>query len=132
MTNHVLQRGLSETSENQRRSRGQQNLYLASAYALTGDIHNAALALREANRCWPFTTVQSLWPFYEPRGLPGPIYFEQIPCVFEGLRLACLREYVDEASNFGIAPRHSLWRDPVGITPVACPGTWRCSSLVQP
>ena len=118
-----LQRGLSETSENQRRSRGQQNLYLASAYALTGDIRSAALALREANQCWPFTTVHSLWPFYEPRGLPGPIYVEQIQRVFEGLRLAGLREYADEASDFGIAPSHSLWLDPVGMTPVACPGT---------
>ena len=118
-----LQRGLSETSEHQRRNRAQQNLYLASAYALTGDIHSASLALREANQCWPFTTVNSLWPFYEPRGLPGPIYVEQIQRVFEGLRLAGLREYADEASDFGVAPSRSLWLDPIGMTPVACPGT---------
>ena len=52
-----LQSGLSETSENQRRSRGQQYLYVASAYALTGDIHNAALALKRtgAGRLLPCT-----------------------------------------------------------------------------
>jgi rhodanese-related sulfurtransferase len=43
--------------------------------------------------------------------------------VFEGLRLAGLREYAEEASDFGIAPSHSLWLDLVGIAPVACPGT---------
>jgi adenylate cyclase len=118
-----LQRGLSETSENQRRSRGRQSLYLASAYALTGDVHSAELALREAHRCWPFATVRSLSPFYEPRGLPGPVYVGQIHRVFEGLRLAGLREYADEAIDFGIAPSHSLWLDSVGKTAVSCPGT---------
>jgi rhodanese-related sulfurtransferase len=100
-----------------------KNLYLASAYALTGNIHGAALALRDANQCWPFATVHSLWPFYEPRGLPGPVYVEQIQRIFEGLRLAGLREYTGEAADFGVAPSQSLWLDPIGRTPISCPGT---------
>lgn len=118
-----LQRGLSQTSETERRSRGQQNLYLTSAYALAGDMDSAALTLREASQCWPFTTIHSLWPFYEPRGLPGPAYVAQIQRIYEGLRLAGLREDADETSDFGVAPGQSLWPDPVGRTPVSCAGT---------
>jgi TolB-like protein len=69
-----LQRGLSDTSDNERRSRGQQSLRLASAYALMGNMDRAAIALKEANESWPFGTIHSLWPFYEPRGLPTPAY----------------------------------------------------------
>jgi adenylate cyclase len=117
-----LERGLSETSETEQRSRGQQNLYLASAYALTGNIDSAARILREASRYWPFATIRSLRPFYEPRGLPGPICVEQFQYIFEGLRLAGLREYTDEGSDFSVAPRPSLWPDPIGRTPLSCPG----------
>jgi TolB-like protein/tetratricopeptide (TPR) repeat protein len=118
-----LQRGLSQTSETERRSRGQQYLYLTSAYALAGDMDSAALSLREASESWPFATIHSLWPFYEPRGLPGPSYVGQFQRIFEGLRLAGLRENADEAPDFGAAPRQSLWPDPVGSTPLSCPGT---------
>jgi adenylate cyclase len=118
-----LQRGLSETSENERGSQDQQNLHLASAYALIGDIDSAARILREANRSWPFATIRSLCPFYEPRGLPGLMYVGQFRRIFEGLRLAGLREYADEASDFGVSPRQSLWPDPIGRTPLSCPGT---------
>jgi tetratricopeptide (TPR) repeat protein len=130
---HWLQRGLSETSEAERRSKGQQTLYLASAYSLMGDMESAACALSEANQSWPFGTIHSLWPFYEPRGLPGPAYAEQIRRVQEGLHLAGLREYADEASDFGVAPSRSLWPDPVGWTPLSCPGavTIRTPELVR-
>ena len=64
----------------------------------------------------------SLWPFYEPRGLPGPAYSEQIQRVQEGLRLAGLREYAEETTDFGAAPIRSLSPDPVGQTPLSCPG----------
>ena len=128
-----LERGLSETPEAERRSKGQQNLYLASAYALMGDTESAARALSEANQSWPFGTIHSLWPFYEPRGLPGPVYSEQIQRVQEGLRLAGLREYADETTDFGVAPSRSLWPDPVGWTPPSCPGamTIRTPELVR-
>jgi tetratricopeptide (TPR) repeat protein len=118
-----LQRGLGETSENERISRSRQNLYLASAYALVDDIGSAAIALKKASQLWPFATVHSQWPFYEPRGLPAPAYVEQMQPVFEGLRLAGLREYADEASDFGVAPSQSLCPDPVGKTSISCPGT---------
>ena len=117
-----LQRGLNETSENERRSRGLQNLYLASAYALMHDTERATRTLSEANQCWPFWTVHSLWPFYEPRGLPERAYTEQIRRVQDGLRLAGLREIADEAHDFGVAATHSLSPDPMGRTPVFCPG----------
>ena len=117
-----LERGLSETPEAERRSKGQQNLWLASAYAVVGDTESAARALSEANQSWPFGTIRSLWPFYEPRGLPGPIYSEQIQRVQEGLRLAGLREYAEETTDFGAAPIRSLSPDPVGQTPLSCPG----------
>ena len=93
-----LQRGLSETSENERRSRGHQNLYLASAYALMHDTERAARTLSEANQCWPFWTIHSLWPFYEPRGLPEPPTLSKSRRVQDGLRLAGLREIADEAA----------------------------------
>jgi TolB-like protein/tetratricopeptide (TPR) repeat protein len=117
-----LERGLSETPEAERRSKGQQNLWLASAYAVMGETESAARALSEANLSWPFGTIRSLWPFYEPRGLPGPVYSEQIQRVQEGLRLAGLREYAEETTDFGAAPIRSLSPDPVGQTPLSCPG----------
>jgi class 3 adenylate cyclase/TolB-like protein/tetratricopeptide (TPR) repeat protein/rhodanese-related sulfurtransferase len=128
-----LERGLSETPEAERRSKGQQNLYLASAHALVGNTESAVRALSEANLSWPFGTMRSLWPFYEPRGLPGPVYSEQIQRVQEGLRLAGLREYADETTDFGAAPIRSLWPDPVGWTPTCCPGamTIRTPELVR-
>ena len=128
-----LERGLSETPEAERRNKGQQNLYLASAYALMGDTESAARALSEAKQSWPFGTIHSLWPFYEPRGLPGLAYSEQVRRVQEGLRLAGLREYADETTDFGVAPSRSLWPDPVGWTPPSCPGamTIRTPELVR-
>jgi class 3 adenylate cyclase/TolB-like protein/tetratricopeptide (TPR) repeat protein len=117
-----LQRGIGVMPESERRSRGRQTLYLASAYALTGDMERAAQALNEATRCWPFGTIHSLWPFYEPRGLPAEAYAKQFQYVQEGLRLAGLRPYADEASDSGVAPTQSLWPDPVGLTPTSCPG----------
>jgi adenylate cyclase len=117
-----LQHGLDETSENERRSRGLQNLYLASAYALMHDAERATRTLSEANQCWPFWTVHSLWPFYEPRGLPERAYTEQIRLIQDGLRLAGLREVADEAPDFGVAATRLLSPDPMGRTPVFCPG----------
>jgi adenylate cyclase len=117
-----LQHGLDETSENERRSRGLQNLYLASAYALMHDTERATLALNEANQCWPFWAVHSLWPFYEPRGLPEPAYTEQMRLVQDGLRLLGLREVADEVLDFGVAATRSLSPDPMGRTPIFCPG----------
>ena len=80
--------------------RSQDSLYLASALALKGDIDGAHQAIDEANRFWPFGTVGSLWPFYEPAGLPTPAYAKQIQRVQEGLRLTGLREYADKSSDF--------------------------------
>jgi hypothetical protein len=79
-----------------------------------GNTESAARALSEANLSWPFGTIRSLWPFYEPRGLPEPAYSEQIQRVQEGLRLAGLREYAEETTDFGAAPIGSLSPDPVG------------------
>lgn len=117
-----LERGLSETSEAERRSIAHQYLHLASAYALAGRIGAASNALSKANFYWPFGTVQTLWPFYEPRGLPEPAYAEQIQRVQKGLRLVGLRENAGEALDFGIAPSASLFPDPVGRTPAVCRG----------
>ena len=117
-----MERGLQEAPENDRWGRSQDSLYLASALALKGDIDGAHQAIDEANRFWPFGTVGSLWPFYEPAGLPTPAYAKQIQRVQEGLRLAGLREYADESSDFGIAPSKSQWPHQVGFTPTTCPG----------
>jgi class 3 adenylate cyclase/TolB-like protein/tetratricopeptide (TPR) repeat protein len=128
-----LERGLSETSEAERRSRAHQNLRLASAYALAGQMGAASHALNEANLCWPFGTVRTLWPFYEPRGLPEPAYAEQIQRVQKGLRLVGLRENAAEELDFSIAPSVALFPDPVGRTPSVCPGatTIRTTELVD-
>jgi tetratricopeptide (TPR) repeat protein len=117
-----LERGLSETPEQEQRSVAYQNLYLASAYALTNQMEAASNALGKANRSWPFGTAASLWPFYEPRGLPAPAYTRQIRRVQEGLRLVGLREVADEATDFGIAATNSLSPEPIGRTPILCPG----------
>jgi TolB-like protein/rhodanese-related sulfurtransferase len=128
-----LERGLEESPENERRSHAHQMLLLASAFALTSQMERARRAVAEANRCWPFATVRSLWPFYEPRGLPEPLYAEQMHRVREGLRLAGLRDHADEISDFGVSPSNILCPDLVGWTPPSCPGatTIRTSELVD-
>ncbi len=120
-----LRRGLSATPNSERRSRGQQGLYLASAYALLGDVSSATIALKEATDSWPFATVMSLWPFYEPRGLASPAYAHLVSAAQNGLRAAGLREYVAETTDFGISPHQSFWPDAIGQTPLFCPGARR-------
>ncbi|MEA2773195.1 MAG: adenylate cyclase [Acetobacteraceae bacterium] len=128
-----LERSLAESPEDDRSGYAHQKLYLASAYALTDQNEKAGRALIEAKRFWPFATVRSLWPFYEPRGLPDPSYAEQMRDVRKGLRLAGLRDSADEASDFGVPSRQSLSLDPVGWTPLECPGatTLRTTELVD-
>jgi len=118
-----LQHGLSETPASEQRSRSQQSLYLASAHALMGDMERATLTLSEAIQSWSFSTIHSLWPFYEPRGLPEPAYIDLFRAVRDGLRAAGLREYADETCDFGVAPSQSLRPDLIGMTPLSCPGT---------
>lgn len=102
--------------------RAQCYLFLASAFALAGRRAEAHQALVEAERLWPFATVQSLPLTMTPRGIPDLSYLTKMRHVQEGLRLAGLRTYLDETTNFGVAPDNRLHAEMIGWTPTSVPG----------
>ncbi|HEY7578764.1 MAG TPA: tetratricopeptide repeat protein, partial [Acetobacteraceae bacterium] len=102
--------------------RAQCNLFLASAFALTGQSDKARTAIAQANRLWPFATVRSLPPTMTPRGIPHPLYLEQMRHVQEGFRLAGLRDHAEEEADSGVAPVGGLQTDLVAPTPRDVPG----------
>ena len=57
-----------------------------------------------------------------PRGIPHPLYLEQMRHVQEGFRLAGLRDHADEDDDFGIAPVSDLQTGLVAPTPREVPG----------
>ena len=129
-----LQRALAGGAMSRPIWRARCCLYMASAYALTGNMEEARRALAEASRLWPFATVRGMAPAITgPRGLPGPALKEQFRRVQEGLRLAGLRDHADENADFGVAPVSTLQTDLIGPTPTMVPGvtTLRTGELVE-
>lgn len=102
--------------------RAQCHLFMASALALDGHLNEARRALAEAEGLWPFATVRSLPLTMTPRGIPDPAYLTGMRRVQEGLRLAGLRDHVDEHSDFGVTSGSGLHVDLIGRTPMAVAG----------
>jgi PQQ-dependent catabolism-associated CXXCW motif protein len=57
-----------------------------------------------------------------PRGIPHPVYLEQMRHVQEGFRLAGLRDHANEDDDFGIVPVGDLQTNLVAPTPRDVPG----------
>jgi tetratricopeptide (TPR) repeat protein len=92
-------------------------LWLAAAYARTGQINVARQTLAEADRAWPYMTVRSVNPEYSL----NRIYLDQLRHYQDALRLAGERDHADEDADFGVASDHAL-HDLVGRTPTDAPG----------
>jgi tetratricopeptide (TPR) repeat protein len=91
---------------------------LAVAYARTGRPADAARALAEADRLYPYYhTARAFVP--DPR---FPVYAEQVRRVQDGLRLAGERDHTDEDADFGVPADGVLHSRLDGLTPTATPG----------
>ena len=81
-----LQRALAGGAMSSPHWRSRCYLFMASAYALMGNMEDARRALAEANRLWPFATVRGAGPAITgPRGLPDPALDRAVPSCAGGL-----------------------------------------------
>jgi PQQ-dependent catabolism-associated CXXCW motif protein len=118
-----LQCALSSASMAPPNWQAQCYLFLASAFAWLERVDDAHRALANANRLWPFATYRSLPPSMTPRGIPHPLYLEQMRHVQEGFRLGGLRDHAEEEADFGVTPVSQLQTDLVAPTPCEVPGS---------
>ena len=95
---------------------------MASAYGTIGLATEAQHAVSEANRLWPYATVRSFAPGPKPMRDPTPAFLVQMDHVQERLRIAGLRDHVDEVAEFGVPATNALHEDLVGYTPTSVPG----------
>ena len=82
------------------------HLFLAAAYARTGQIDAARQTLAEVNRQSPYLTVRSVGSNYST----SPVYRAQVAQFQDALRLAGARDHADEDADFGVAPDGVLHR----------------------
>ena len=115
---HWIQRSLAADPELPARILGLAHAMVASAYALAGHTERARKEVVEANALWPYETVRS----FRVGMVANDTFAAQIQRVREGLRLAGLRDHVDENEDFGIVPDSRLRTDLVGKTPLTAPG----------
>jgi TolB-like protein len=113
-----LQKSLATHPNNSARSRGNTYAAIAAAQALAGDVDEARASAVEAMRLWPTLTVRG----YHQSNATNPIEAAQIARLRDGLRLAGLRDHVNEDADFGIAPDDVLHTDYEAPTPTTAPG----------
>lgn len=116
------QRALAATVEVSPAWRARCHLFMASAYRTIGLATEAQHAVSEANRLWPYATVRSFAPGPKPMRDPTPAFLVQMDHVQERLRIAGLRDHVDEVAEFGVPATNALHEDLVGYTPTSVPG----------
>jgi adenylate cyclase len=100
---------------------------------LIGQIEEGRRSLAEANRLAPFMTVRSFVAPIGDRGLPNPGHMARVERMRQGLRIAGLREYAEEDTDFGVTSDGTLHRDLLGLTPSGIAGatTIRTNELVD-
>jgi adenylate cyclase len=92
---------------------------IAAAHAFAGRTEEANAAAAEANRLGPTMTVRSWW---RQSTIENPVFTAQIARVRDGMRLAGVRDHVDEDADFGVASDQALHTDYVARTPTTAPG----------
>jgi TolB-like protein/DNA-binding winged helix-turn-helix (wHTH) protein len=92
--------------------------FLAAAYARSGRLADARLALSEADRRFPYDTVRSHWPD-DPS---SSVFAQQIKAMQDALRLAGERDHADEDADFNVPVDAQLHSNFAGLTPTAVPG----------
>lgn len=125
------QRYLTAVPDGQPRDRSFAHLAIAAGQAWSGNKAEAALAVADAQRAWPFATVRSqgMWD------RSSPLLLARFRRYQDALRLAGLRDHAEETEDFGVPPETALrtilhGRTPmtIGGRPPSRPRTWRhCS-----
>jgi tetratricopeptide (TPR) repeat protein len=112
------QRALTADPQLSAGNRADKHYYMASAYALAGHVEKAREQVDEGMSLWPYATARSAMAVF----VSNDAFAEQVERVREGLRLAGLRDHVDEDQDFGIGPVSDLQSRLVGETPLTVPG----------
>lgn len=113
-----LRRALDAHPEPAERSTSIARIGLTSALAHAGRVTEARRELTEVVRLAPSLTARG----YEPRAeRTGPVVAQRL-YVAEGLRLAGLRDHVDEDADAGVPSTGELHGEPSGPTPTSVPG----------
>jgi TolB-like protein/DNA-binding winged helix-turn-helix (wHTH) protein len=107
--------------------RGDAQAAIAAAQALAGHTEEAHASAAEAMRALPTFTAQQFYAF----NITNPLALAQIARVQNGLRLAGIRDHVEEDVDFGLASDSSLPTNYEGPTPNSAPSarTIRTSDL---
>jgi adenylate cyclase len=103
-------------------------LWLAGAYARTGQMQEASRYLSAADRLWPYDTVRGHFPPYPS----SAVYVEQLKRLQASFSLAGERDHADEDADFGVPADGALHSEFAGHTPMKAPGakTIRTTDLV--
>jgi adenylate cyclase len=115
---HWLQRSLAAAPEQSAVIRSLFHARIASAYALAGHTERGREEVVAANAIWPYLTVRS----FMAGNVANETFTAQIERVREGLRLAGLRDHVNESEDFGIVPDSRPRTEFFGKTPLTVPG----------
>jgi adenylate cyclase len=124
---HWIQRSLAAAPEQSALNQSIFHATAASAYALAGHIEQAREEVVEASSLWPYLTTHG----FMAGNVANETFTAQIDRMREGVRLAGLRDYVDENEDFGTVPDRRLRTEFFGKTPLTVPGatTIRTSEL---
>ena len=107
---------IRDSPNNSARNRGTIYAVLAAAQALGGDIEEARVSAAEVSRLWSTLTVRVV---YHSTKL---FYGAQVSRICDGLRIAGIRDHVDEGVDARIATDEVLHADYEGPTPTTAPG----------
>jgi tetratricopeptide (TPR) repeat protein len=113
-----LQKALAAHPGDSAPNRGNIHAAIAAAQALGGAAEEAHWSAAEAARLWPTLTARSYYPFK----VANPVAAAQIARMRDGLRLAGIRDYVDEDADQDVPADdaiHSIYDAP---TPLHAPG----------
>jgi adenylate cyclase len=98
--------------------RGQILASIAAAQALSGQTEEARANASKACRLWPPLTAQG----YHRCRIMSPVAAAQVSRMREGVRLAGIRDHVDEDCDFGTISHDVLHSEYEGRTPTTAPG----------
>ena len=113
-----LRRALDENPARGERSSLGDRLYFSSALALSGEVKQARREVAELLALDPFSTVRS----FETRSDWMSPEVSQRRYVAEGLRMAGLRDHVEEDVDAGVPSTGELHQEAFGPTPMTVPG----------
>ncbi len=113
-----LRRALEAHPDREGRSTFVLRIALTSALAHAGQATDAHRELLGVVKLAPFLTVRN----YKPRIAPASPKVAQDVYIAEGIRLAGLRDHVDEDADAGLPSTSELHQEPRGATPTTVPG----------